>query len=137
MLRAVLDTNVVVSAHLTADGPAALIFRLALSRYFECYFSHALVQEYSEVLRRDKFKLDAGEIARSLHAFSAAAFVVTPRTRIRIARDPDDDKVLECATEAKADYIVTGNIRDFPPSFADVAVVAPRIFLNILAFRPG
>ena len=106
-----------MSAHLTADGPAALIFRPALSRYFECYFSHALRQEYFEVLRREQLKLDAGEIARSLHAFSAAAFVVTPRTRICIARDPDDDKVLECATEAKADYIVTGNIRDSPPSF--------------------
>lgn len=65
------------------------------------------------------------------------AFVVTPRTRVCVARDPDDDKVLECATEANADYIVTGNIRDFPQGFADIAVVAPRIFLNILAFRPG
>ncbi len=37
MLKAVLDTNVVVSAHLTAEGPASLIFRLAFSRYFQLF----------------------------------------------------------------------------------------------------
>ena len=53
MLRAVLD-NVVVSAHLQADGPASLIFRLALSGYFQCFVADDLFQEYSEVLLREK-----------------------------------------------------------------------------------
>ena len=132
MLRAVLDTNVVVSAHLKADGPASLIFRLALSRYFQCFVSDDLFQEYSEVLRREKFMLDADDVARSLRAFRAAAFMVTPHSSIFAARDPDDDKVLECAIEAKADYVVTGNVRDFPQTFRGVAVVLPRRFLDLL-----
>jgi uncharacterized protein len=97
MLRAVLDTNVVASAHLKADGPASLIFRLALSRYFQCFVSEDLFQEYSQVLRRDKFMLNAGDVARSLRAFRTAAFAVTPYHRILAARDSDDNKVLECA----------------------------------------
>jgi uncharacterized protein len=135
MLKAVLDTNVVVSAHLTADGPASLIFRLALSRYFQCFFSEELVEEFSEVLLRKKFKLDAKEVAQSLRSFRASGVLVTPRNRITVARDSDDDKVLECAVEAQADYIVTGNIRDFPKQYRGVAVVLPRVFLNVLASR--
>jgi putative PIN family toxin of toxin-antitoxin system len=135
MLRAVLDTNVVVSAHLTADGPAALIFRLALSRYFQCYVSEEILEEYREVLQRRKFKLDADYVVRSLSAFRAAAVLVNPRIQIVAARDPDDDKILECAIEAKADYIVTGNIRDFPKQLRGVSVFPPRGFLNLLASR--
>jgi predicted nucleic acid-binding protein len=53
--------------------------------------------------------------------------------QIVAARDPDDDKILECAIEAKADYIVTGNIRDFPKQLRGVSVLLPRGFLNVLA----
>ena len=135
MLKAVLDTNVVVSAHLTADGPAALLFRLALSRYFQCYVSQEILEEYCEVLQRRKFKLDADDVVQSLSAFRAAAVLLNPRMQIVAARDPDDDKILECAIEAKADYIVTGNIRDFPKQFRGVSVFPPRGFLNVLASR--
>src|SRR5437016_3988197 len=135
MLRAVLDTNVIVSAHLTADGPAALIFRLALSRYFQCFVSEELFEEFSKVLQRKKFKLDSDNVTQSLRAFRAAAVLVNPRNRFVAARDPDDNKVLECAVEAKAEYIVTGNIRDFPKQFRGISVVPPRGFLNALASR--
>jgi len=83
-----------------------------------------------------KFMLDAGDVKRSLQSFRAAAIMVTPYERIFAARDPDDNKVLECATEADAQYIVTGNIRDFPPVFHGVAVVLPRRFLDILTAQP-
>src|SRR6266481_3318495 len=135
MLKAVLDTNVVVSAHLTADGPAALLFRLALSRYFQCYVSQEILEEYCEVLQRRKFKLDADYVVQSLSAFRAAAVLVNPRIQIVAARDPDDDEILECAIEAKADYIVAGNIRDFPKQFRGVSVLPPRGFLNVLLSR--
>src|SRR6266850_3123207 len=135
MLKAVLDTNVVLSAHLTADGPAALIFRLALSRYFQCYISQETLEEYCEALQRRKFKLDVDYVVQSLSAFRAAAVLVNPGLQIVAARAPDDDNILECAIEAKADYIVTGNIRDFPKQFRGVSVLPPRGFLNVLASR--
>jgi putative PIN family toxin of toxin-antitoxin system len=135
MLKAVLDTNVVVSAHLTANGPAALMFRLALSRYFQCCVSEETLEEYCEVLQRRKFKLDADYVVQSLSAFRAAAVWVNPRVQIVAARDPEGDKILECAIEAKANYMVTGNIRDFAKQFRGVSVLPPRGFLNVLASR--
>ena len=136
MLKAVLDTNVVVlSAHLTAAGPAALIFKLALSRYFQCYIAEEILEEYCEVLQRRKFKLDADDVVQSLGAFRAAAVLINPRIQIVAARDPDDDNILQCAIEAKADYMVTGNIRDFAKQFRGVSVLPLRGFLNVLASR--
>ncbi len=114
---------------------ASLIFRLALSRHFRCFFSEELFEEFSEVLLRRKFQLDAKEVAQSLRSFRASGILVTPRSRIAVARDSDDDKVLECAVEAQADYTVTGNIRDFPQQYRGISVVLPRAFLNILASR--
>ena len=135
MLKAVLDTKVVVSAHLTADGPAALIFRLALSRYFQCYIAQEILEEYCEVLQRRKFKLDVDYVVQSLSAFRAAAVLLNPRLQIVAARDPGDDNILECAIETKADYMVTGNIRDFAKKFRGVSVLPPRGFLNVLVSR--
>ena len=120
---------------LTADGRAALIFRLALSRYFQCYVSEEILAEYSEALQRRKFRLDAEYVVQSLGVFRAAAVLVNPGLQIVAARDPDDDNILECAIAARADYIVTGNIRDFPKQFRGVSVLPPRGFLNVPASR--
>jgi predicted nucleic acid-binding protein len=57
--------------------------------------------------------------------------------KVTAARDPDDDRVLECALEAGADFIVTGNIRDFPAQFRGVRVVTPRDFLFVLGPSPN
>jgi predicted nucleic acid-binding protein len=65
-----------------------------------------------------------------------AAILVVPRKKLKITRDPDDNKVLECALEARADYIVTGNIRDFPERFQDIRVIPPRRFMTLLASGP-
>jgi rRNA-processing protein FCF1 len=54
-----------------------------------------------------------------------------------IAASADDDKILECAIAANADYIVTGNIRDFRKQLRGVSVFAPRGFLNVLALAPA
>jgi predicted nucleic acid-binding protein len=62
--------------------------------------------------------------------------LVTPRKRVQIATDPDDDKVIECALAGRADFIVTGNIRHFPTQFQDILVVSPRKFIEILASVP-
>ncbi|PYT42314.1 MAG: hypothetical protein DMG45_10075 [Acidobacteria bacterium] len=57
--------------------------------------------------------------------------------RVTVARDPDDDRVMECALEAGADFIVTGNIRDFPAQFHGVRVLTPRDFLFVLGSSPN
>jgi putative PIN family toxin of toxin-antitoxin system len=88
-------------------------------------------------LKRPRFGLDAREIAKSLRFIRNATIRVTPRKQLIVTRDPDDNKVLECALEARADYVVTGNTRDFPAQFQDIRIISPRSFLTILASAPN
>jgi putative PIN family toxin of toxin-antitoxin system len=136
MLKAVLDTNVVLSAHLIDEGPSRLIFDVVFPGYFRCFVSKPLLEEYEEVLKRPRFELDPREIARSMGFMRNAAILVVPRKRLQITNDPDDNKVLECALEARADYVVTGNTRDFPERFQDIRIITPRRFMTLVASAP-
>ena len=133
MISAVLDTNIVISAQLNTKGPPAVILELAFSRYFRCFVSEILLQEYEEVLSRPPIGIDLREAWRLIRAIRKIAILVVPRKRLKVALDPDDDLVVECALEARADYLVTGNIRHFPQRFQDIRIVPPRQFLTILA----
>ena len=66
-----------------------------------------------------------------------ATILVVPKINLQVTSDPDDNKVVVCALEARADYIVTGNIRHFPKRFQDIRTILPRQFLIILASEPG
>lgn len=87
------------------------------------------------MLRRPRFDLDPGKIARPIRAIRDGALLVEPHQRLDVTRDPDDNKVLECALEGGAEYVVTGNTRDFPKRFQGIRLVPPRQFLVILATR--
>jgi uncharacterized protein len=136
MLKAVLDTNVVVSAHLNVHGPSQIIFDLVFSKFFRCFVSSSLLDEYEEVLRRPHFGVDPRKIARSLRLLRKSAILVIPRKRLNVTFDPDDNKVLECALEARAEYVVTGNVRDYPKRFQDIRIIPPRQFMTLLASGP-
>ena len=136
MLKAVLDTNVVLSAHLNLHGPSQVIFDLVFSKGFRCFISIALLEEYEEVLSRPHFAVDVRKIARSLRDLRKAAVLVVPSKRLNVTSDPDDNKVLECALEARADYVVTGNVRDYPAQFQDIRIIPPRRFMTLLASGP-
>lgn len=59
LLKAVLDTNIVVSAHLNPDGLERRALRLGLARKIQLYLSNEIFAEYEEVLNRDKFGIDS------------------------------------------------------------------------------
>lgn len=136
MIRAVLDTNVVVSALLNPVGPMASILNLAALRRFRCYVSGPILEEYHKVLGRTHLGLNERTIFRSMERLRRSAVLVEPRRQVRECMDAEDNKFLECALEARADYVVTGNVRHFPMRFQDIRVILPRQFLTALAAEP-
>jgi putative PIN family toxin of toxin-antitoxin system len=136
MLRVVLDTNIVVSGLLSPKGSPSAILDAAASKQFRCFVSEPLIEEYSEVLARNALGLDQRRVARFIRDFRKVVLLVVPRQKTLIARDPDDNMVMECAVEAKADFVVTGNTRDFPLNFRGIRVVTPRDFLVVLGSSP-
>jgi putative PIN family toxin of toxin-antitoxin system len=137
MLRVVLDTNVAISAHLSPEGQQALILGLAIAGYFRCFVSEALLEEYEGVLRRERFGLSPRSVTQSMRIIRKTTTLVIPKRKLDVSRDPDDNKVVECALEARADYIVTGNTRHFPSRFQGIRIVLPRQFLAVAAAQPG
>jgi uncharacterized protein len=84
MLRAVIDTNVVVSAHLRPEGQQALILGLAFGRKFRWLVSEALLEEYEGVLRRQRFGLNHRSVTQSIRLIRKTATLVVRKKRLSV-----------------------------------------------------
>jgi putative PIN family toxin of toxin-antitoxin system len=132
-LRVVLDTNVVVSAHLREVGYERLALDAALTGKLSLCLSPAVFAEYDEVLRRPKLRIDLRQVDASLRLIRENAVWVHPTHPIEACLDPDDNLVLECAAEAQAAYLVTGNKRHFPTRWGVTRIVNARELAEIVA----
>jgi putative PIN family toxin of toxin-antitoxin system len=133
--RIVLDTNVVVSAHLNPDGFEHLVLRLTLASLLRLCLSKEILTEYDAVLRREKFGIDPAMVAESLKLIRKAGVLVRPKRRLSVSSDPEDNRFLECAATAHADYLVTGNKRHFPKAWGKTAVVNAKELVGIVALE--
>jgi putative PIN family toxin of toxin-antitoxin system len=131
MTRVVLDTNVVVSAHLREEGLEATVFLLALSGKITLCVSQPMLAEYEGVLSRRKFSLDPSRVTRSLEQIRRASRRVRPKRTLAVCSDLEDNRFLECAAAAGADYLITGNKRHFPKRWGKTKAVNAREFLEI------
>lgn len=128
----VLDTNIVVSATISPAGLERRVFDLALTGQLRFCVSREILNEYSEVLARAKFSINEARLADLLAAIQKSAILFVPRVRVYAAGDPDDDKFLECAQAAGADYLVTGNLRHFPRNWKSTRIVNARQIIGEL-----
>jgi putative PIN family toxin of toxin-antitoxin system len=133
MPKAVYDTNIIISAALSPRGIPSSLLALALDRGVQLYVSPAILDEYTEVLHRPKFGFSEPVIAGLIRSITRAAVLVHPTRTISISPDESDNRFLECAQEARAEYVVTGNKRHFPfPEFEGIKIVSPAEFAAIL-----
>lgn len=126
MIRVVLDTNVLVSALLQPLGPSAHLLLLALNGSIQLCITGSIYAEYEEVISRPRFQRSPEVIAGTLEAIREAGLWVRPKQPVKACSDPDDDIFLECAQAAQAEYLVTGNLKHFPPSWVTTRIVSPR-----------
>ena len=113
-MRVVLDTNVLVSAILSADGPPRRLLNHARAGAYELCTSPVLLAELLDVLSRAKFasrmtRAGVTPIAIVLEVRRISLLVTPDRVPDVILDDPDDDHVLACAVVADAMLIVSGD----------------------------
>lgn len=129
-LRAVVDTNILVSSALTPHGQPDLVVRLALSGAYQLVASDELFLEYEGVLGRPEFRLPPQKIQKVIAALRASAIMVFPAAIAKgICSDHDDAFILGTAVAGKAEFLITGNVKHFPKTHQGVEVIAPREFL--------
>ena len=133
MLRAVIDTNVLVAALKSRNGASHEILRLADAGLFKPVVSVPLVTEYEDVLHRTEMgiallrdQIDA-VIDRicQLSINQTVYFLWRP-----FLPDPKDDMVFEVAMTSQSRYIITFKTGDFvPASQFGIQAITPREFL--------
>lgn len=132
MVRVVLDTNVWISA-LNFGGNPAKILKLAVQKQIRLYCSQTLFAELLGVLRK-KFDYSDEKIEEVEILFKKRVKFREPRTTLDVVKtDPSDNRVLECALEADAHFIVSGD-RDLLnlAKFRGVKIINPAEFLRVV-----
>jgi len=125
-LRVVLDTCILKLATFPGESNAsALIFELARAGLIEAWVSPAILEEYADVLGDQP-----AVVAEIVESF----LVCYPLTELSVIRHEPDNRFLECALAARAEFIVTVNTArgHFDQrNYQSVGVMRPSAFLNI------
>ena len=128
MIRAVLDTNVILSALLFGGTTGSLVMAWQTDR-FHLLLSRAILEEILRVLAYPKFRLTETEIRGLLQEelIPFAETVITRRQPAVRLRDPDDLAVVACALTGRARCLVTG----------DADLLSLRRIRHVEAIRPA
>ena len=105
--RAVLDTNIFLSALMFGGPPEALV-RAARSGRIQLITSPQILAELAMILKK-KFAWSDEDVVAAVIAVGRHADMVKPRQRLGVLDDEPDNRILECAVDGKADYIVSGD----------------------------
>ena len=135
MVRAVIGTNVLVSALIHDGKPRELVLEL-FDRH-TVILSRQMLAELADVAGRDKFPVTSVQVERFLSSLVRIAKVVPDNALFKeVAKDPDDDVVLNTAYAGKADYIVTGDKHLLTlNNFKKTKIVTVNQMLDILTMQ--
>jgi uncharacterized protein len=132
-LRLVIDTNIIVSAALKPDDLQRTVLLMAITRPARLYVSGVILAEYRLVLARPELHIPKGLRRQLLGLITGRSCLVKPGRLLRVTADFDDNKFVECADAARADYLLTGNQRHFPKFWKRTKIINSREFIEIVA----
>jgi uncharacterized protein len=136
--RAVLDTNVLVSALCSPGGGSARLLLELRSGAFELVMSPLLLLELRDVLRRDKFRryVSEAEADAYLELIRSEAVVRADPgpSSDPLSADPDDEYLIDLARDARVDALVTGDAHLLDLR-AIIPAMTPAEFLELLSGR--
>lgn len=108
MTRAVVDTNVIISALFWRGAPHRVV-KLGLDGAFMMLVSDEIIHECLQKLV-GKFRYPFHDAVEYLEIITAGSEIIESVTRVEAVRaDPSDNKILSCGVDGEADFIVTGD----------------------------
>lgn len=136
-MRAVLDTNVFVSAVIRPGSRLGRVLDLFRGGAFTLLYSASLLAELRDVLGRawvrERYNVTDEDVEALMGLLDERGEEVSPARRIAVCRDPEDDQVLEAAVAGRADVVVSGDadllVHD---PFERIRIVRPSEFLAML-----
>lgn len=137
MIKVTLDTNVLISGTFW-EGEAYKIIQLVEQKKIQCYLSKEILAEYNKVLHSDEILEKVEEhhlkIKSAIIKVVEICSIVEPKTKVMVViDDPDDNKILECALEARVDYVVTYDEHILKlKEFEGIQLISPKELLRRL-----
>ena len=134
-MRAVLDTNVLISSVISTGVPHDIVVA-GFDGEYQIIVSVPTLREFRETLLKypERFHMDPDEVQQEVETIRYFADFVDPEVDISaVADDPDDDKFLEAAVAGNVEYLVSGDqhLLDLD-SYRGVDIVEPRTFYEEL-----
>jgi len=109
MMKIVPDSNTIISGFLFR-GNESKLFELTETGKITVFVSEEILEEVMRVIGRSKFGLTVQEREETMSRLLNLSTVIKPTKKIQVVKeDPTDNKFIECAAEAKAQYIVSGD----------------------------
>jgi len=135
-MRVVFDTNVFISAFVILGSRGEHALTLARQGRFELCTSVPILTETAGRLRT-KFDQSEQDIKDALRQISRASRIVKPSQKVTVAEDGPDNRILECAVEARADLVVTGDRHLLKlKRFENIPIVGLADFLRLFPDGP-
>ena len=131
-MRLVLDTNVLLSALVFPGSKPDEVLQRVRRGEVELFLSPFILAELERILR-DKFRFTKRQADERVRVIRRMATLVEPTERIALVAAKDaDNRILECAVAARADYLVTGDKEHLLPlrSIGETQIVTPADFLR-------
>lgn len=128
----VLDTNVLISAHLLENSVSKKALDLAF-RNCSVLYSEETIKEFEFVIQRSKFdRFLTKEIrVEALSLFSKLGISIQIQSSFEVCRDPKDDKFLQLIFDGRADYLITGDLDLLKLNpFQETQILSPSDFLK-------
>lgn len=137
-MRAVIDTNVLISGIVSKKSYPAKIINYWILNKFDPVVSPEIVEEYAEVLTRDKFSA-LGTVSMRLDFLNKLlsldwVLLVYPNQKLNIIKeDPKDNIFLECAVEGECKFIVSGDHHLLQlGEYESIRIITAEEFINLL-----
>jgi putative PIN family toxin of toxin-antitoxin system len=131
-LRVVFDTNIFISAFVIPSSKAEEAYLHSLTGDFILCSSVAILSEKAQKLR-EKFGWEENKITHLLKATARVATIIKTRPHLHFLADEPDNRILECAVAAEADFIVTGDKHLLSlKHFRNISMVTLSHFLEFL-----
>lgn len=129
--KVVLDSNVLISAIVFGGKPRQILQSIIRGKV-GLAVSEFILEEVKAVLAGRKFQFPSPVVHAVMTEIRIMSELVEPQVRInKIKKDPDDNRVLECAVESKADYIVSGDMDLLElGAFKGISIVNPTGFIE-------
>ena len=107
-MKIVVDTNVVISGVFFGGNPRQIVEAI-VNGDINAYATTEIVDEYMGIIE-SMIERKQGRLNQSiLSPFFSSLKMIESKTVVEVSRDPDDDKFIECAVDAEALYIVSGD----------------------------